>query len=32
MNGHRWMFHILEDDLQLAAADGFRDVIGIKTG
>ena len=31
MNRHRWMFEIREDDLQLAASDGFRDVIGIKT-
>jgi len=30
MNRHRWMFRIRENDLQLAASDGFRDVIGIK--
>jgi hypothetical protein len=32
MNRYRRMFHILEDDPQLAASDGFRDVIGIKPG
>jgi hypothetical protein len=31
MNRQRWMLRIRKDDLQLAASDGFRDVIGIKT-
>ena len=31
MNRYRWMLRIREDDLQLAASDGFRDVIRVKT-